>query len=519
MLVQTFGVNSLNQLTNATRSGTFTVAGQATGPRAEVSYGLPGVTNVVVSGTGLTTGNADLYADGAWAKTNATLANGNNTYTATAQDTYNRTATDSLTVNVPATTTFQYDGNGNLTNDGRRVFEYDYENQLTNVYVASAWRSEFKYDALGRRRVRKEYTWQSGAWALTNEVRYVYDGMLVVQERDANNLPQVSYTRGNDLSGDLQGAGGIGGLLARTANPQMLDASTQPQAHAYYHADGNGNITALVNTNGIVVARYSYDPYGNFIGMSGVLAEANIYRFSSKEYHANSGIYCYGYRYYEPNLQRWLNRDLIGEMGGINLYQMVDNNSVNEIDAFGQSKYNRAWPTTQQNCPPSQITAQWNHPIPYNNNTYQFHNHDLVKRAGWTQSDLKWKQEVTLYEGHAGPHNSCEKFMNEVKNRLNIANESLDASASPAKCEIALKSVAKSLDESIKNGMPIYNNKTVTPVEGVPTVPYSTACQQSRFLRAGAATNRVIPIVGFIFMLRDMLFYPESFDANEPPGA
>jgi len=65
-------------------------------------------------------------------------------------------------LNLPATVTFQYEFNGNLTNDGRRVFEYDYENQLINVFVASAWRSEFRYDAFGRRRVRKEYTWNSG---------------------------------------------------------------------------------------------------------------------------------------------------------------------------------------------------------------------------------------------------------------------------------------------------------------------------------------------------------------------
>ena len=69
-----------------------------------------------------------------------------------------------MPVNLPGTNTFSYDYNGNLTNDGRRVFEYDFENQLTNLYVASAWRSEFKYDAFGRRRVRKEYTWQSSAW-------------------------------------------------------------------------------------------------------------------------------------------------------------------------------------------------------------------------------------------------------------------------------------------------------------------------------------------------------------------
>ncbi|MEI6074614.1 MAG: hypothetical protein WCS94_03515 [Verrucomicrobiota bacterium] len=40
--------------------------------------------------------------------------------------------------------------------------------------------------------------------------------MNVIQERDGSNNPKVTYTRGLDLSGTMQGAGGIGGLLART---------------------------------------------------------------------------------------------------------------------------------------------------------------------------------------------------------------------------------------------------------------------------------------------------------------
>ena len=41
----------------------------------------------------------------------------------------------------------------------------------------------------------------------------------------------------------------------------------------------------------------------------GPLADANVYRFSSKEYHAQTGFYYYGYRWYAPNLQRWMSRD------------------------------------------------------------------------------------------------------------------------------------------------------------------------------------------------------------------
>ena len=47
------------------------------------------------------------------------------------------------------------------------------------------------------------------------------------------------------------------------------------------------------------------------------------------------GIYYFGYRYYEPNLQRWPNRDPIGEAGGINLYAYVGNGPVNRVDPLG----------------------------------------------------------------------------------------------------------------------------------------------------------------------------------------
>jgi len=105
--------------------------------------------------------------------------------------------------------------------------------------------------------------------------------------------------------------------------------------HNYYHADGNGNVTALESTLETLTASYRYDPFGNVTSQSGGLADANTYRFSSKEFHPASGNYYYGYRFYAPNLQRWLNRDPIWERGGINLYTFVWNAPPTWVDPRG----------------------------------------------------------------------------------------------------------------------------------------------------------------------------------------
>jgi RHS repeat-associated protein len=201
-------------------------------------------------------------------------------------------------------------------------------------------------------------------WILDSETHYIYDGNRVIQERDGSNVPTVSYTRGNDLSGSLDGAGGIGGLLARSHGYSSGNWST----HSFYHADGNGNITYMLNSSQSVVASYRYDPFGNIISQSGSLADANVYRFSSKEIHVASGMYYYLYRFYDPNLQRWINRDSIRELGfealrahytrkgkptrrdGDNLYKFVENDPVSKWDYLGLDNPGCDWPVTGIPC-------------------------------------------------------------------------------------------------------------------------------------------------------------------------
>jgi RHS repeat-associated protein len=176
-------------------------------------------------------------------------------------------------------------------------------------------------------RVRTEGN--GSAWATNATTRYLYDGWLVIEERDGSNTPRLAYTRGRDLSGSRSGAGGIGGLLALTRY------DTPSPAHAWYHADGSGNVTALVNSGQFLVARYLYDPYGGLLAQSGGWSDLNRLRFSSKEHLTSSGLYAYGRRFHAPELGRWLNRDPLGESGGLNLYAFVGNDPLHWLDPWG----------------------------------------------------------------------------------------------------------------------------------------------------------------------------------------
>jgi RHS repeat-associated protein len=101
----------------------------------------------------------------------------------------------------------------------------------------------------------------------------------------------------------------------------------------YYVKDQLGSVTHLVTNTGTVASQYSYDPYGNRTTISGTLASDIGY--AGYFYHAVSGLDFTLYRAYDPAHARWLNRDPIGETGGINLYAYVGGNSTSYIDPSG----------------------------------------------------------------------------------------------------------------------------------------------------------------------------------------
>ena len=103
----------------------------------------------------------------------------------------------------------------------------------------------------------------------------------------------------------------------------------------YYHTDANKNVTELSDESGNVVAHYEYSPFGSLTKVTGDYAVNNPFRFSSEYFDKETGLVYYNYRYYDPELGRWISRDPIEEQGGFNLYGMIENNPLYGWDAKG----------------------------------------------------------------------------------------------------------------------------------------------------------------------------------------
>ena len=103
--------------------------------------------------------------------------------------------------------------------------------------------------------------------------------------------------------------------------------------------DNNGNITRYLDANGNTVAAYVYNAFGKTVSQSGPLADIFRHRFSTKYFDPETGLYYYGYRFYNPSLMRWLNRDPIEEEGGENLYAVCRNGVPYSNDFLGLFQY------------------------------------------------------------------------------------------------------------------------------------------------------------------------------------
>ena len=256
---------------------------------------------------------------------------------------------------------FEHDADGNLTKDGQWCYQWDAENRLVRMYRYmpqgwttlpdfKVWELTFHYDWQGRRVLKRV---NPGGWE-TNQrsVQFAYDGWNVVAERETFsveggwNTTLRRYVWGADLSGSLQGAGGVGGLLAETFTDDYGEHTLLP---AY---DGNGNIVAMLDgTGGAVRAEYSYGPFGEPLRATGAMARSNPFRWSTKYCDEETGLCYYGYRYYSATAGRWLSRDPIEERGGTNLFAFCYNSPTEWIDDVGNAPKRNGGPVPLGNQP------------------------------------------------------------------------------------------------------------------------------------------------------------------------
>lgn len=89
----------------------------------------------------------------------------------------------------------------------------------------------------------------------------------------------------------------------------------------------------IAGASGTTSADYEYGPLTERIRASGTAPERNHMRFSTKYEDETKQVY-YGHRYLQSAV--WISRDPIGEVGGVNRYAFVGNNSINVVDFLGQ---------------------------------------------------------------------------------------------------------------------------------------------------------------------------------------
>lgn len=251
----------------------------------------------------------------------------------------NTTNTGRLLVG-PVTTSFAHDLDGNLTNDSTWLYRWDAENRLIQVSnvvagtlaATNRLKLDFAYDFQGRRVQKVVSTHNGSGWVAVSTNRFVYDGWNLLAVLGPNQTPTLGFVWGQDLSGTMDQAGGIGGLLAvqEIGGGQVADAN-----FAAY--DGNGDVTALIKASDRTTsARYEYSPFGELLRTSGTFARTNPLRWSTKFADDETGLVYYGYRYLNPATGRWISRDPIEDIQEDNLYVFVLNRPIASVDLLGQ---------------------------------------------------------------------------------------------------------------------------------------------------------------------------------------
>lgn len=177
----------------------------------------------------------------------------------------------------------------------------------------------YRYDA-DSRRILKISRQKTGSSTQTQRVQYLPGLELRTIKAGDTQTESLQVI----IAGD---AGQIRLLHRENGDDQMCWSYSNLIGSSGLELDGEGNIISMEE----------YYPYGGtavWTARSVAEAEYKTVRYSGKERDA-TGLYYYGYRYYQPWAGRWLSADPAGTMDGLNLFRMVRNNPLRFFDTNG----------------------------------------------------------------------------------------------------------------------------------------------------------------------------------------
>jgi RHS repeat-associated protein len=162
--------------------------------------------------------------------------------------------------------------------------------------------------------------------------------------RDIVAYPTWVYLVGLDAQIiEEQDSGGSGTVTTYTYGNYIDEVLTMDRAgnRYFHHQNTLWSVHALTDATGTVVERYAYDAYGmpSFFDSSLSPQPSSLVNnrllFTGREWDAECSLYHYRARNYSPTLGRFLSRDPLGYVDGMNLYEYVRGNPTTRFDTSG----------------------------------------------------------------------------------------------------------------------------------------------------------------------------------------
>ncbi len=289
-----------------------------------------------------------------------------------------------------------------VLSDGRTLsYEYDAEERITKVTDSIEGVTEYTYDALGQLltetvngEVVNEMVYDNyGNILQKNGIRYTYsegwndrlafyDGVQITYDAQGNPVNYLGHTLIWEKGRQLKSFDGISytynangirtsktvdgvphnylldgvNILKETWNDNTLETLFDNEDSVcgivyngipyYFLKNLQGDIIAITDQNGEVVARYTYDAWGkcdiSVNSTNATIAEINPYRYRSYYFDTETGLYYLQSRYYDPVVGRFINADDIayvdfdGSMASKNIFTYCNNSPVKYYDPDGR---------------------------------------------------------------------------------------------------------------------------------------------------------------------------------------